>query len=111
MHWFLMQPHHLSSLQGRHRVGPAVVITELNLVHVRGWRLNDRSNLAADQAMLWQVLKQRNDRKHLNFGYEGPPPHRKHQLANRETAVGSFMIRLNSNPPRSSNPAATDPNK
>ena len=53
-----MQPHKLLGVQRHHRVGPAIVVAELDFVDVRSQVLDHGPDLSTHEAMLGHVLEQ-----------------------------------------------------
>jgi hypothetical protein len=60
MNGSVMKAHDLFRLQGNHRVGAPLIITELDFVHSGRPTLHNGSDLAADQAVFWEVLQKGN---------------------------------------------------
>jgi len=53
----MVEKNQLVRTQRSHSVGSTLIVAELDLRHGRRMQFNDCSNLAADKALLGQILK------------------------------------------------------
>jgi hypothetical protein len=63
----IVEQQQLLCLQCNHSVCPAAVVGKRDVVDARRPDLNDPADLAANQALAWHILEQRDYRMHPNI--------------------------------------------